>query len=112
MKLDLSKTTVIEVGSRNKLSELDLLGLRPQHPMLTVDRTEVDKDLSQQMAYLPPEVLHIRVVDGDRAAHFHVRVGVKKGRPFVEVCGLGRDSTTDHVKKTVGAWLPLADDQR
>jgi len=45
-------------------------------------------------------------VDGDRVAHFHIRVGVKKGRPFVDVCAHGRKISTDNKKKATGAWLP------
>jgi len=101
VKLDLSCTK----NTATVLSELvvDLGDMRPSHPVLVVDRAECDLDTSSFT--IPPEILHVKVVDGDKTAHFHIRVGVKKGRPFVDVCGVGRDSSTDRKKKAQGAWL-------
>ena len=106
MKLDLSCTenTAIHKGMLS-VSEVDLGQLRPSHPVLVVDRAECDLDADSSLT-IPPEILHVKVVDGDKIAHFHIRVGVKKGRAFVDVCGHGRNSSTDRKKKAQGAWLP------
>ena len=99
MKLDLSCTNT---NSQPRLGELDFGGqMRPSHPVLVVDRAECDGDSFT----IPPEILHIKVMDGDRMAHFHIRVGVKKGRPFVDVCAIAPH--TDKIKKITGAWLPV-----
>jgi len=106
VKLDLSCTenTATHNGMLS-VSEVDLGQLRPSHPVLVVDRAECDLDADSSLT-IPPEILHVKVVDGDKIAHFHIRVGVKKGRAFVDVCGHGRNSSTDRKKKAQGAWLP------
>lgn len=92
MKLDLSCTE----------NTIDLGQLRPSHPVLVVDRAECDLDADSSLT-IPPEILHVKVVDGNKIAHFHIRVGVKRSRAFVDVCG--HDSSVDRKKKVNGSWL-------
>ena len=118
MKLDLSCTENTAHGEVGHLAGgadlIDIGDVRPSHPVLIVDRAECDLDANSSFT-IPPEVLHIKVIDPSRtdksskgcAAHFHIRVGVKKGRPFVDVCALGHDSSTDNKKKATGVWMPV-----
>ena len=116
MKLDLSCTsnaaTVLSdcpsdrVRGKPVVADVDLGDLRPSHPVLIVDRAECDLDADSSLT-IAPEILHIKVVDRDRGvAHFHVRVGVRYGRPFVSICASGLEPSRDNKKRSTGVWFP------
>ena len=76
------------------------LVLTPYHPVLSVDRCEIDEDYSNE------QVLDVRIHDAEKNknAIFHVSIGVKKGRPFCEVVGSTNNSKKSNIKRITAQW--------
>jgi hypothetical protein len=81
------------------------LRLAPYHLVLDCDRVEVE---GQTGVEKNEEVLHVRVYDRDKdkTAHFHVSVGVRRGRPFCEVAAMTEGKSV--VKRATATWRDAA----
>lgn len=104
MKLDLSRTNSQTLPAMEHV--LDMGDMRPSHPVLDVDRAEVDTGADSNAMGRLTEVLHIRVHDGDKIANFHVSLVVVKGRPILDIFANGKSFSTARRKKVTGVWRP------
>ena len=87
---------------RNKQGEQKVrLVLSPSHPVLDCSRLEVEGICG---VVNKDEVLHVRIKDDDtgKTAHFHVSIGVKRGRPFCEVAGM--TDRKSNIKSVTATW--------
>ena len=100
MKLDLSRTNSRTLPAMEHV--LDMGDMRPSHPVLDVDRAEVDTGADGRLT----EVLHIRVHDGDKIAYFHVSLVVVKGRPILDISASNGKSSVIRRKKVTATWRP------
>jgi len=81
------------------------LDLSPYHPVLDCERVEVEGHSGVEKN---EEVLHVRVYDAekDKTAHFHIGIGVRRGRPFCEVSAMTEGKSV--VKRATATWRDSA----
>lgn len=83
------------------------LSLSPAYPVLDVARCEIESQGGESNVQ---HVLHVRVYDeeSDKVAHFHLRIGVSRGRPWLEVAAQRGNGSKNLLKKAVAVWRDAA----